>query len=195
MDGCAITLILSLMFTLIAYAAETTQATAESGGFSAIGVNLTSLLFQVINFAILLWLLRRFAYKPILNILQARRETIEESLRNAADIEATKKNLLAEKARILKEAEQQAAAIIARTKEQASETLTRAEEQATTRATQILEQAEATLQQEITQAKVALKQEMAQIVTKATEKLIKQKMDSSADEALITEAIQTSSSL
>src|SRR5258705_12204361 len=55
--------------------------TAETFGW-----NLQLFLSQVISFVIVAVLLRRFAYKPILNVLHERRERIAESLRNADKI-------------------------------------------------------------------------------------------------------------
>jgi F-type H+-transporting ATPase subunit b len=50
------------------------------------GWNLQLFLSQVISFVIVAVLLRRFAYKPILNVLHERRERIAEALRNADKI-------------------------------------------------------------------------------------------------------------
>jgi len=47
------------------------------------GIQPTLLFAQIINFVIILYLLKRFFYKPILKVLDDRRKKIEESLRNA----------------------------------------------------------------------------------------------------------------
>ena len=47
-------------------------AAESSGGLGALGINLSALLFELINFAILFWILKRFAYQPILNALEQR---------------------------------------------------------------------------------------------------------------------------
>ena len=52
--------------------------------FAQLGINGSFLLAQIVNFAILLWLLHRFAYKPLLNMLQTRQARIREGL-EAAD--------------------------------------------------------------------------------------------------------------
>jgi len=51
------------------------------------GINPILLAAQVVNFLILLFILKRFLYKPILKALQQRREKIAESLKNAEEIE------------------------------------------------------------------------------------------------------------
>src|SRR5205823_2308081 len=67
---------------------------ATSGGFSdmlrdtadTFGWNLWLFLSQVISFVIVATLLRRFAYKPILAVLEERRQRIAEGLLNADKI-------------------------------------------------------------------------------------------------------------
>lgn len=51
------------------------------------GVNPILLAAQVVNFLILLFILKRFLYKPILQVLEQRKQKIEESLKNAEEIE------------------------------------------------------------------------------------------------------------
>ena len=48
--------------------------------FEKLGIDWKLLLFQIINFLILLFILRKVLYKPILNLLEARRKKIEEGL-------------------------------------------------------------------------------------------------------------------
>lgn len=52
------------------------------------GVQPILLLAQVVNFFVLLILLKKFLYKPILQVLEKRKETIAQSLKNAQEIEA-----------------------------------------------------------------------------------------------------------
>src|SRR3990167_5089946 len=47
------------------------------------GIQPTLLFAQIVNFIIILYLLKRFFYKPILKVLDERKKKIEESLRNA----------------------------------------------------------------------------------------------------------------
>lgn len=54
---------------------------------SDFGLNPLLLAAQVVNFLVLLWILKRFLYKPILRVLDDRKKKIEESLKNAEEIE------------------------------------------------------------------------------------------------------------
>lgn len=51
------------------------------------GINPILLLAQIVNFALLLFILKKFLYKPILHVLEQRKKKIEESLKNAEEIE------------------------------------------------------------------------------------------------------------
>src|SRR5437879_12910649 len=81
---------------------ETLHDTAETFGW-----NWQLFLSQVISFSIVAFLLRRFAYKPILGVLEERRRRIEEGLLNAEKIK-----------RELAEAEKRYAEILAKAKRQ-----------------------------------------------------------------------------
>lgn len=52
-----------------------------------LGINGKILLAQIVNFFLLLYILKRYLYKPVLEILQKREEKIKESLKNAEKVE------------------------------------------------------------------------------------------------------------
>ncbi len=54
---------------------------------SQFGVNPLLLAAQVVNFLILLFVLKKFLYGPILKVLEKRKLTIEQSLKHAEEIE------------------------------------------------------------------------------------------------------------
>jgi len=182
-------LIMSLFITIAHAATETHQAT-EGAGIGAIGLDARALLWQIVNFAILLFLLKKFAYKPIVNVLEARRQRIEESLKSAKNIEITRAALASEKQAVLSLAQQQAEAAVARSKQQAKEIVAQAEVKATEKAAQLLTQAEAKIEQEVLVARQGLKHEAVQLVALATEKIIDEKLDAKKDAALIERALK-----
>jgi len=55
--------------------------------FANLGINWKILAAQIINFAILLFILRKFLYKPLLKVLNSRREEIAKAHANAKEIE------------------------------------------------------------------------------------------------------------
>src|SRR5579871_862590 len=79
----------------------------------------STLLLQTVNFAVLVWLLRRFLYKPVLRMVDARRAEIDKQYSDAkaveaaaaahlGDIEARRAGIAAEREQVLKAAAGQA---------------------------------------------------------------------------------------
>jgi F-type H+-transporting ATPase subunit b len=86
-----------------------------------LGVNLGYLLVQIINFTVIFLLLRAFAMRPLMEMLERRRDKIEKGLEEAdkAIEDAEKARLEAE--RVISEAQSRAATIIRETNERAEE--------------------------------------------------------------------------
>ncbi|HSH31969.1 MAG TPA: F0F1 ATP synthase subunit B [Candidatus Saccharimonadales bacterium] len=173
-------------------ATETAEQAAEaatSGGLGAIGLDWRSLVFQLINFALLFWLLKKVAYKPILRVLDDRRQRIDESLAQARQIEQTSRQTAAAQAALLQQARQEADAILSRSREEAAALLKRSEAQAGAKAQQVLEQAQERIEQELGQARISLKHELAGLVIAATGAVIHEKLDEDKDADLIKRAL------
>jgi F-type H+-transporting ATPase subunit b len=88
--------------------AGTARATRE-----AFGLEWPRFLSQVVSFSIVAYLLHRFAYQPILKVLQERKERIAESLANAEKIKAELAKAETARQKILNLANQQANQLIA----------------------------------------------------------------------------------
>ena len=65
------------------------------------GIQPTLLLAQIVNFTIILFVLKKFFYKPITKVLEERKRRIEESLKNADEIEAKLQKTAEKTAQIL----------------------------------------------------------------------------------------------
>ena len=87
------------------------------------GVQPILLAAQVVNFLILLFILRKFLYKPILKILDERKERIEDSLKNAQEIEKRLAETEAQAEKILAKALAEGEKILDQTHEAATQIL------------------------------------------------------------------------
>ncbi len=166
---------------------------ASKGGISAIGLDPKALLFQIINFIILFWILKKVAYKPILNVLEARRKRIEESLKTAHEIELREQRLAERQAQLLKEAREDAGDIVAKARMQTTEMLGEAEAKARRQADKILADAKNRIAQEVEAARTGLKHEMSGLVAAATEAVLEEKVDANKDKGLIERSLQRTS--
>ncbi len=135
-------------------------------------INLTQVLLQALNFGLLVAVLTKFLYKPILNILKQREDKINEGLKAAdnhlkAEAELEKKT----KAEIAR-ARREAAAIIktatADAKKQAATLIASAKEEAKLEQQKSLEK----LALEFNQKEKSLDKKLGSLVVAATEKLL-----------------------
>lgn len=173
------------MLLLLAVAAASPAPTTHIEGIGALGIDVRSLIFQIINFGILLLLLRYLAYPRIIRILDQRRQRIAEGLATAAEMAKSKEALAKEREAMLLETRTQADDIVRKAQAQAQAIITEAEEKAATRAAHIQTEAGVELTHQTNQARQQLRQEAMQLVSLATEKIIRQKLDGPSDEALI----------
>lgn len=159
------------------------------GGIGALGLDARALLWQVINFALLLGLLRLFAYKPVLKILESRRQKVAESLRTADELAVAKIALEQRVKEVVQEAHAKSQQIITASEQRAKALVAAAEATAQQKAAEILKHAEVQLQQEVTMVRQELKRETVQLVALATGKLLNEKLDAAKDEQLIKAAV------
>lgn len=148
------------------------------------------ILAQLVNFVIVFAVLYKFAYGPILKLLNERTKKIEKGLKDA---EKSHKKLA--------EISEKEAAVLVEARKQAQEIIKKAEEMAVTQSQSIVltarEQTEkmlAVAQKQIEQEKekilMEVKSEVADLVVMATGKIIHEKLDSNKDQELIQESIR-----
>ncbi|HEV2994866.1 MAG TPA: F0F1 ATP synthase subunit B [Chthoniobacterales bacterium] len=145
---------------------DSAKETAETFGW-----NPWLFLSQVISFVIVALLLRRFAYKPILGVLEERRRRIEEGLLNAEKI---KKELAEAEKRyqeILAKANADAQKMIDEARESSAHLAERKEQEAIAAAEQILAKAREASALEHERTMAELKRELGHLVVETTAKV------------------------
>jgi F-type H+-transporting ATPase subunit b len=145
---------------------ETLHETAETFGW-----NPWLFLSQVISFLIVAFLLRRFAYKPILAVLEERRRKIEEGQLNAEKI---KKELAEAEKRyqeILAKANADAQRMIDEARESAAHLSERKQQEAIAAAEQIIAKAREAAALEHERTMESLKHELGRLVVETTAKV------------------------
>ena len=143
------------------------------------------ILSQAISFAILLWLLKRFAWKPLLGILDQRRALIQEDLRAAAQQKADVVRLQHEYAQRLTKIEEEARAKIQHAVLEGKRIAVEIQEQARAQGQTLLAKSKETIELEIAKARVTLRDQMAAMTVEAVERVLKQKLDPATDRALV----------
>ncbi|MBT5775172.1 MAG: F0F1 ATP synthase subunit B [Dehalococcoidia bacterium] len=175
--------------TLFAATPSVATATAEAEGIAALGLNLPGLVAQLVNFTILLVVLRMFLWKPILKVLDERKQRIEEGLQRseAAATEAAASEV--EARRVIDEARAEAREQTARVQESAARLREELETQARADAEQILSRAREEIGLEREQAIQQLRGEFADLTIRAAERVVGQSLDRAAHQRLIDEVL------
>jgi F-type H+-transporting ATPase subunit b len=162
-------------------------------GITDLGINLPVLLAQLVNFAFLLIILRLFVYKPILKMLDERRERIREGL-SAAD-RGREQAIEAERQaqEQIEAARREGQTIIQNAQQIAQRLQEEGRQQALQQSEAMLERARGEIQLERDNAITELRKEFADLTITAAEKVIGQSLDRSAHQRLIEQALAESS--
>jgi F-type H+-transporting ATPase subunit b len=162
-------------------------------GITDIGINLPVLIAQVINFTVLLIILRMIVYKPVLKMLDERRERIREGLTAAERGQEQAVEAHREAAAQIETARREGQQIVAQAQQVAQRLQEEARQQAQVQQEAILERARSEIQQERDAAIAELRREFADLTIRAAEKVIGQSLDRAAHQRLIEEALSDSS--
>jgi F-type H+-transporting ATPase subunit b len=144
---------------------------------------------QIISFLILLFLLKAFAWKPMLRILDQRRENIAAELKRIEDQKLEAQKTRVEFEQKLKSIEDIAKARIQDMMGQADKDARAIKDDAHREASRIISKAEADTAYELVKAKEQIKDEVAKLVLGATEMLLEEKITEERDKKLVDEFI------
>ena len=147
-------------------------------------------VWTIITFLILLTLLSKFAWKPLLNALEKREGEITNSLENAEKARKELERLTTEGDEIIAQARSEAQAIVSEGKKAADQlkdsTLLKAKEEAVTN----LEQAKEQIQVEKDKAIAEIKGEVVGLSLSIAEKLVKKNLNEEDNKSLINESLK-----
>jgi F-type H+-transporting ATPase subunit b len=163
--------------------------------FAKLGFNVSSLIAQVISFGLLLLVLRMFAYKPIMKMLDQRAQRIRESLE--AGERAKQEAVSAEKevAKKIEEASASGQKIVEQASKAAEDVRRRAEQDARKEAEAIIEKAKAETVREKEESMTELRKEVADLAVAVAGKAISRSLDKETQRALIDNVMKEASSL
>jgi F-type H+-transporting ATPase subunit b len=162
-------------------------------GIADLGINLPVLIAQLVNFTILLIVLRMVAWGPLTKMLDERREKIRESLAAAAAAKATVAESGRQAQDQLDAARREGQQLIAQAQEIGNRLQADARTQAQADAEAILVRARAEIALERDTAIADLRKEFADLTISAAEKVINSSLDRNAHKRLIDEALAQSS--
>ncbi|HET6745626.1 MAG TPA: F0F1 ATP synthase subunit B [Candidatus Limnocylindria bacterium] len=153
--------------------------------FDAFGVDVPKLLFQVINFLLLLYLLNRFLFKPVLKLLDERESRIKKGLEDAEAAARDRELAQAEREAALDEARKEAQAMIARATKIADDSKAEILAEAKAQAEKVTARATEEITAEKDRAMAELRATVADLALEAASRLVRKEMDSPTQRKLV----------
>lgn len=148
----------------------------------ALGIEWTLLLAQIVNFGILIILLRMFLYQPVLNMLNARKERIAQSMKDAERVSAAAREAEQEKAKVLEQARREAQEIRAQATRDAEKIAQDVRGRADQEATEIRMKAQADAVKQVELTLADANKQIADLAIMATEKLLGRELANKAEQ-------------
>ncbi len=153
-------------------------------------ISIQEILTQTFGFAVLVLILKKFAWRPVLELLEARRAKIATGLgeidKAKSDVETLKADYSKKIALIQEEARGKIQEAIQEGKSVSREI----QESARKQAKEILEKSKDDIAIETAKARISLRNEIANLVAFATERIVNEKLTEKKDEELIAKYLK-----
>lgn len=153
-------------------------------------IQLPQILFQLVNFSVVLGALTYLLYKPVQKILDERAERVAESQQEVERIETEKEKIQALKAKTKREADREAARILEESKKTAAKRKQELEALAKEAAQAEMSKNAAAWREEKKQLTTAARQQMIEAVIEVSGMVIGKKIDKKANEKLIAQGLE-----
>lgn len=131
--------------------------------FGTFGIEPSLVLAQIVNFLIILYLLKRFLYKPLFTILKKREELVKESLQKADESSKALEKAQEEERKVIAKAQETAKQIVSEAKEQAVDIVKRGEENTKKQTDKMLADAKSQIELESQKAQNELNKYVSQL--------------------------------
>ncbi len=134
------------------------------------------IFWTFISFAVLFFLLKKFAWKPIVGTVNDREQSIRDALASAEAAKREMENLTADNERILKEARLEREAMLKEAREIKAKMIADAEGDAKTKADKLIANAQEAIQNEKKAAIAELKNQVAVLTVDIAEKVVRHEL-------------------
>jgi len=157
---------------------------------SQLGIDWRLLLAQVVNFLLLFWLLKRFAFAPLQVFLAKRQHEIKQGLDDAAKAAQDREELKMLRAQLTAKAQQEAQKIIDEARAKGASDYDSLMKQAEVKVQALATKARAQLTQEKKNMMRQAKNELGQLVMMAAQKLLHERVDEKKDREIVEQALR-----
>jgi F-type H+-transporting ATPase subunit b len=147
-------------------------------------------IWTIVTFLVLVALLAKFAWRPLLNALEARRQLIAKAIDDAERARAELERVKQDSAKLLNEARVEAEAIVSRTRTVADRLGEELRQKASVEAAGILKKAEREIQLETTRAIEQVRREAVELSVAIASKILHRNVTKEDNLALIEDTIK-----
>lgn len=188
---------MNLEFIKIAHAEGETVATTESAktaeAKSSGGISIDPMVvgYNILNVVVLLFILKWILYKPLMTLLKDREHTIKKGVEDAENAKILLKESEATREKMLKEARVEGQAMLESSRKSGEQVRTELVTKAQDEAHQIITAGQQLVEAEKSKALQEVKAHAVEVVLKAAEKILKQKIDPAKDAQLIKDSIES----
>ena len=160
----------------------------------ALGISLTEFVFYLINFLILVGVLTKFLYKPFLNMLETRKQTIQDALDNAELVNKRADEKMESYSRRIANVEEEGREIIKEAKARADAQAAEIIKEANEKADKMIKAAEQQIALEKQKAVEDMKQHVAALALLAAEKIVERDIAQVGQAKIVDEIIEQAGS-
>src|SRR5688500_7113659 len=140
------------------------------------------IIWTLLVFLIVFFILKKFAWKPILSSLKQREHTIADSLATAEKVKAEMAQLKNENEALLAKAREERAQLLKEARDMKDKIINEAKEQAKVEANKIIVDAQAAIQQQKMAALTDVKNQVGQLVIEVSEKVLRRQLANTAEQ-------------
>jgi F-type H+-transporting ATPase subunit b len=173
--------------TLPLILAAAVEHAAEPNMLAKFGVEWKYVVWQLISFAVVLFVLYKFGIKPVSATMEERNRKIESGIKHAEEMQAKLAAAQQESAAIVKKAQVEASRIVDDARKTAKEFLDKQTQEATAKATDVLTKAQQAIDLEHKKMLADARTEIARLVVATTERVLAKKL-TDADRASYNDA-------
>jgi F-type H+-transporting ATPase subunit b len=171
--------------SLLAVAPAPLLAADDNGGGGLFSLDPGLSLWTIVVFLLVLFILKKYAWGPILGALDAREQGIRSSIDQATQLQAEAESLMAEHRRQLADARRQAQEIVAEGRAAAERLGREIQDKARHEGDRIVERARAEIERERDQALTTVREEAVELALAAASRLLEERLTEDRDRELV----------
>lgn len=158
--------------------------------FSQLGINWMLLLAQIINFAILAYILTRFLYKPVIKMLNERKERVANDLEKSKNLEERIRDIEIAKDEVLASSRREGEKLIKQSEKSAAEIKDTLLKETSNEVARIKEDSKKQIESDRQKTMDELKKELGSLVALSVEKAMGDVLDVNAQKKMVDEAVK-----